>query len=349
MPTAMNGTEFLFEWDLQDIDLSQAMVDSPEFSFLGSNFILNLHKREGDTNYGCRLYSVETLSKPGRIHYRFDLVKMVDSAITTLFQGQRDMKELHRGSGWGRGDWANPATIRDHILKVKMWTSEYDLEYDLKNINTNKSISFSFFIFGETKLRVLLKKNEGRTNYGCYLEDVDSAISSKVRFQVDLFKRLDNCLVKSDKREFTFNNTNVSQGFEDWFDVETIRNHIIKVELWIFNPFSDFVEKPIGFENAGFLLFKKKSSNLSFLVEDEVVFVILDILTSRSDYFRAMLEGSFKEAQVPMTVESKIPIHGIEVEVFKMIIEWIYTMDIKSLNVPISPTLLLDLQVYHLV
>jgi hypothetical protein len=90
-------------------------------------------------------------------------------------------------------------------------------------------------------------------------------------------------------------------------------------------------------------------SNLSFKVGEEVVYVIHGILTSRSDFFRAMLEGSFKEAQVPMTVESKIPIQGIDVDVFKMIIEWIYTMDIKSLNVPISPTLLLDLQVYHLV
>jgi hypothetical protein len=35
-----------------------------------------------------------------------------------------------------------------------------------------------------------------------------------------------------------------------------------------------------------------------------------------------------------MTIESKIPIKGIDVDVFKMIVEWIYTMDIKSLNGP---------------
>jgi hypothetical protein len=57
-----------------------------------------------------------------------------------------------------------------------------------------------------------------------------------------------------------------------------------------------------------------------------------------------MLEGSFKEAQVPMTVESKIPIHEIDVDMFKMIIEWIYTMDIKSLNDPFSSNLLGDLE-----
>jgi hypothetical protein len=38
-----------------------------------------------------------------------------------------------------------------------------------------------------------------------------------------------------------------------------------------------------------------------------------------------MLDGSFKEAQVPMTVEYMIPIHGIDVDVFQMIIEWIVT------------------------
>jgi hypothetical protein len=108
--------------------------------------------------------------------------------------------------------------------------------------------------------------------------------------------------------------------------------------------FPDFVENPIGFDDHCSLLFKKTSSNLSFLVGDELVFIIQDILTTRSDYFRAMLVGSFKEAQVPMTVKSKIPLHGIDIDVFKMIIDWIYTMDIKRLNDPLSPSLLLDLE-----
>jgi hypothetical protein len=102
------------------------------------------------------------------------------------------------------------------------------------------------------------------------------------------------------------------KGLEDWFDVDSIRDHIIKVKMLIFNPFSDFVEKPIKFESHGSLLFDKMYSNLSFeVVEEERVYVIHKILTSRSDYFRAMLEGPFKEAQVPITVESKIPIHGV--------------------------------------
>jgi hypothetical protein len=112
----------------------------------------------------------------------------------------------------------------------------------------------------------------------------------------------------------------------------------------IIKPFSDFVVKPIEFENVGFLLFNRTESNLSFLVGEEVVFVLQTILTSRSEYFRAMLDGSFKEAQVPMTVESKIPVKGVDVDVFKMIIEWIYTMNIKRLNDPFSQTLLADIE-----
>jgi hypothetical protein len=167
-----------------------------------------------------------------------------------------------------------------------------------------------------------------------------------VCLQVDLFESMDNTLEKSDKQEFALDAgaTGAEQGFEDWFEVDSIRYHVLKVKVLYITRTSEFVEKPIGFECHGSLLFKKICSNLSFLVGDEVIPVLQGILTSRSDYFRAMLEGSFKEAQVPMTVESKIPINGIDVDVFKMIIEWIYTMDIQRLNNLPSRTLLIDLE-----
>jgi hypothetical protein len=58
--------------------------------------------------------------------------------------------------------------------------------------------------------------------------------------------------------------------------------------------------------------------------------------------FKVMLEGSFKEAG-----KYEIHVNEIEVDVFKMIIEWIYTMDIRLLNGP-SPSILVDLeQVYE--
>jgi hypothetical protein len=45
-----------------------------------------------------------------------------------------------------------------------------------------------------------------------------------------------------------------------------------------------------------------------------------------------------------MMIESQIPIHGIDVDVFKMIIEWIYTMDIKSLSDPKTTGNIIDLE-----
>jgi hypothetical protein len=343
MPTALVESKFLFKWDLRNVDISLADISSAEFSFQGSQFNLSLEKEEGEVNFGCFLESIETLNRPGILHFQFDLVKRLDNSVTKSCQLQYELKELHRG--WGERDLLDPATIREHTLKVKMWTSDYEFEYNMKNIDiTNPSFLFRSFLSCGNKLRVLLKKKEGGEKYDILLKDVDSAISSKLYLQLDLFKRLDDTLVKSERCECLFNKTDVGQCLVDWFDVETIRDHIIKVKVLIYKPFSDFIEKPVDFENAGFLLFKKMSSNLSFLVEDEVVFVLRDILTSRCDYFRAMFEGSFKEAHTPVSLESKIPIQGIDVDVFKMIIEWIYTMDIKSLNNPISPSFLLDLQ-----
>jgi hypothetical protein len=45
-----------------------------------------------------------------------------------------------------------------------------------------------------------------------------------------------------------------------------------------------------------------------------------------------MLFGYFKEARVPVTVDAQIPIHGMSSDVFEMIIEWLYTMDIRHFN-----------------
>jgi hypothetical protein len=312
MLTSVDESEILFEWDLQNIDLSQVLI-SPEFSFQESKYYIHLCKKEVDINYACALQSVETLGKPGKNHFRFDLVKRLDNAVVKSYQTQRDLKELHKG--WGPVKWIDPVTIHDHILKVKIWTSEYHFENDLENINVaSSSFALHFFIIGDNELLVRFKKNEGGSKYDCLLKDANSAISSKVRFQVDLFAKLDNRLVKSDKCEFFFNKTDVGRGFEDWFDVDTIRDHILKGKVLIYKPFSDFVESPAGFETHGSLLFEKTSSNLSFLVGDKVVHALQSILTSRSDYFRAMLEGSFVEAQVPMTLESKIPIQGVDVD-----------------------------------
>jgi hypothetical protein len=230
----VNGSEFLFEWDLQNIDLSPAEIFSPEFSFQGSKFYILLQNK---TRYGCFLRSVETSSRHGGIHFRFDLVKRLDNAITILFQGRSEFKELRRGRGVP--DRIDPATIQDHILNVKIWTSEYDFVFNLEHINiTVPSFSLPFFFIGGIKLYVFLKMSDDGSKYGCYLINCDSAISSKVQFQVDLFERFDNRLIESDKLECAFDKTNVGQGFKDWVDVETIRDHIIKVNVLPLLPVS---------------------------------------------------------------------------------------------------------------
>jgi hypothetical protein len=66
------------------------------------------------------------------------------------------MNELHRVLGVG--DWVDPATSQDHILKVKLWTS--DFEFDLKLMNTTTTAySLPLFRFEGNEFRVYLKKN----------------------------------------------------------------------------------------------------------------------------------------------------------------------------------------------
>jgi hypothetical protein len=99
--------------------------------------------------------------------------------------------------------------------------------------------------------------------------------------------------------------------------------------------FSDFVQKPAEFDDFGSLLFKKMCSNASFKIEDEVIYVITGIIVERSAYFKEMLEL--------ISLESHIPVYGIDAVLFKITIEWIYTCEIRCLNGP-SITLLADLE-----
>jgi hypothetical protein len=85
------------------------------------------------------------------------------------------------------------------------------------------------------------------------------------------------------------------------------------------------VAKPDTFDDYHSQLFNPIFSNLSFEVEEEVVFVLRGILTTQILFFNFQSSSS-----PPMTVDSEIPIKGIDVNVFKMIIEWMYSMDIKQ-------------------
>jgi hypothetical protein len=101
--------------------------------------------------------------------------------------------------------------------------------------------------------------------------------------------------------------------------------------------FSDFVKKPADFDDFGSQLNKKMFSNASFKVGDEVIYVLSGIIAERSAYFGEMLENKV------ISLESHIPIYGIDAVLFKMIIEWMYTYEISSLN-GLSTTLLADLE-----
>jgi hypothetical protein len=331
---------------LANIDNTKPKIFSKAFIFQGSKYYIRLFKKDGTINYDCHLESVETLIKPGKIHFRFDLVKRRGNKVEKYLQHQRELKELHRGMRQRRFsdsiEFIDSTTIRDRILKVKLWTSDYDYELDLKQLNIRrKSVILNDFRIGESNMRVILKKNKEEKKYDIFSMNVDYSLSGKVYFQVDLFTRLDNRLVKSDKFECSFIHNIVDCRITDWFDVMSIRSHIIKVKMLI-KPFTDFVDKPAGFESIN----QTESSDLSFEVNGEVVYVLQDILTSRCDYFRSMLAGQhFSEAILPLSVDSKIPIHDIDVDVFKMIVEWIYTMDIQRLNNDqYSLTLLIDLE-----
>jgi hypothetical protein len=227
--------------------------------------------------------------------------------------------------------------------------SDYDFIHDLKDFDiTKSSVDLPQFSAQGYNFYICVKKNErgpqrSGYRYGCYLHAVNSyAISpGSIHFRFDLVKKLDNRVVKSSECEKVFYKSGSGFGPPNWISPATILDHVLKVKIC--KNFSDFVVKPFSFEAHKSFLFEKTRSNFSFKVGDEVVYAIYGILTERSDYFRAMLEGSFKEAHVPMTVDAEIPILGVDADVFKMIIEWIYTMDIRILNGR-SSTILVDLE-----
>jgi hypothetical protein len=220
----------------------------------------------------------------------------------------------------------------------------YAFEWDLEHLDLSAStIKSSSFSVQGNEFYIMLEKNKGDTDYGCFLCSVDPFSSSlfpgQIRYKFDLY--LDSKVVKSCIHEDVFYNAYWGMGPFNFIPC-AIHNHIIRVKIWIDKTFTDFVDKPIGFRDNSHL-FDKEFSNLSFKVGAEVVFVIQGLLVSKSEYLRGKLEGFGKEATVPLNVDSQVPIEGIEVDVFKMIVEWVYTMDIQRLN-GISPTLLFDLE-----
>jgi hypothetical protein len=113
-----DGSGYDFVQDLSVFNITQTQVDLPQFTACGNKFFMRIKKREGDPRYSCYLRPCDSSSiSPGTIHYRFDLVKKLDDEIVDTITGDRVF--YNSTSGYGRSDWI--WTIRDHVLKVKVW------------------------------------------------------------------------------------------------------------------------------------------------------------------------------------------------------------------------------------
>jgi hypothetical protein len=191
-----------------------------------------------------------------------------------------------------------------------------------------------------------IRKREGDLKFGCFLFPVIPATDSggfpgNIAYRFDLVKRSVNRVVQTCRYVYLFDSSN-GFGRGDWIDPATIQDHILKVKIC--RAFSQFVKKPSSFDvYSRTLLSDKLNSNISFKIGSEVVYALYGLLSSRSHFFRKILDDFNKDASIQLSVESEIPIHDIEVDVFKMIVEWLYTMDIVKFN-GFSPTILVDLE-----
>lgn len=215
----------------------------------------------------------------------------------------------------------------------------YAFEWDLFDKPESISIHYSptTFSVSGNKFSLMLEKKEEDSNYGCFLCTIDPSFIFPGSIRYKFVLCVDNQTLKSHTYEDQFYKSRYGLGPFNFIDLNS--KSTLKIKIWIETSFSDFVEKPPDFRNIGSLLFDKVLSNMSFKVGEEVVYVIRGLLTTKSEYFRALLQDD----QTPTTAASQIPLSGIDVGLFKMIVEWIYTMDIKDLN-GMSPTILFDLE-----
>jgi hypothetical protein len=211
---------------------------------------------------------------------------------------------------------------------------EYAFEWDLKE-KTRKS---EVFVVEGNKFSIHLKIEDGGTDYSVFLHPVDLVqFPGLISYQFDLVSRQNNHIVQSSRGNGVFYKRTGGWGERGWIDPLNIRKHFLKVKVWNDKSLSDFVDRPVVDYSSQ--LFKRMFSNASFKVGGEVVYVLSGIVAERSAYFREMIE----QKREPISLESQIPINGIDAFLFKMIIEWIYTFEIRGLN-GLSPTLLDDLE-----
>jgi hypothetical protein len=217
-------------------------------------------------------------------------------------------------------------------------SSEYAFEWDLKDIDVSETRTDSKpFSFQDNAFNVRLVMRPRETMYSCVLKatDTEAVYPGNFRFRFDIV-RTDNYISKSTTNmEYSFYKVPFGYGPIKWISPKTMRNSVLKVKIWIDKNFTDFVDNTPAFEAHPIPLHfdKDNGGDVSFIVGDETVYANRSILAASQSHdrsnFKVMLEGSFKEAG-----KYEIHVNEIEVDVFKMIIEWIYTMDIRLLNGP---------------
>jgi hypothetical protein len=229
--------------------------------------------------------------------------------------------------------------------------SVFVLEWGLNDVDIIRNLTTSPpFSFQKMKFVVQLgSAKKKQTTIGIRLFDPTTTIfPGSLHFLVVIVGKIDKT-ISTFQNSFIFYEGNNDSGPTFRFPAKLPqRDYSLKVKVFVDYSFSDFVEKSASFEAyPRSLLFERSFSNLSFKLGSEAVYVIQDVLTSRCEYFKDMLERAFAESKEPMTAESMIPIQEIDVVVFKMIIEWIYTNDILQLN-ELSSTILFDLGRAHI-
>jgi hypothetical protein len=226
-------------------------------------------------------------------------------------------------------------------------STEYDTTYDLSSLDPTLSIHKLpiFSTSTSTEFYIYLRIDDDDPEYGCFLSSVVpcTTFSSDLNIQFDLFAKDDGAMIQTGVWKCEFYKWEHGYGTFNWIDPRVLCSSLLGVKVWSDKSLSDFVVS--GVENHKSLLFNKMYSNVAFRVQDKVVYALSGILATRNEYFRAMLDqlpnplngitvdiGEMRLSKETPTVDSEISIRGIDADLFEMIIEWIYTMDIQSLN-----------------
>jgi hypothetical protein len=160
--------------------------------------------------------------------------------------------------------------------------SPFTYEWDLWDIDLSKTPVESpcFYVQGNAICLGLVSSD---TSIGVYVCGSCVEFPGAISYQFEVV----DCSVKSEKVSRVFYGRDDPSKEWNWFGVgpETIRDHTLRVIIWIDISFSDYVDKPSSFKEVG-RPFEKMWSNLSFRVGNEVIYVVRGAIESGCPYFR---------------------------------------------------------------